>query len=105
MDKKIRAQEQGRLRAKRHRTLRKLRDDLSNNKQNVDCNESGVMEAYKLSDDSEGIIIVIIKIILIIKANYVTSTYNSLVQEGVIGPLVLSLKCKIIYFLTSIRFS
>ena len=54
MDKKIRAQKQGRLRAKRHRTLRKLRDDLSNNKQNVDCNESGVMEAYKLNDDSEG---------------------------------------------------
>ena len=54
MDKKICAQEQGWLRAKRHRTLQKLQDDLSNNKQNVYCNESGVMEAYKLNDDSEG---------------------------------------------------
>ena len=54
MDKKIRAPEQGRLRAKRHRTLQKLRDDLSNNTQNVDCKESGVMDAYKLNNDAEG---------------------------------------------------
>ena len=59
MDKKIRAEEQGWLRAKRHRTLQKLQDDLFNNKQNVDCNESGVIGAYKLNDDSEGIIVII----------------------------------------------